>query len=178
MRELWMAVAMGAVVSTACMAGHAAHVTAAAASPQPQQSPAVMGSMSMQSCPMAIPGTQVSAADTPNGESITFTTSPDQAADLRARVAAMADMHNRHHGDGMGSMHGDMKHGQMMGGGEHMGMMPPPSHAAVEDVEGGARIVVTPNDPADLDGLRSTVRIHAEHMQKSGTCEMGHPGSQ
>jgi hypothetical protein len=80
-----------------------------------------------------------------------------------------------------------MQHGDMMGSGsaespsagaaEHMAMMPPPSRAAVRDVEGGARIVVTPNDPADLDRLRSAVRMHAEHMRESGTCGMGHPGS-
>lgn len=67
-----------------------------------------------------------------------------------------------------------MQHGGMMGGGS-MGptggrdaMMPPPSRAAVEDVEGGARLVVTPNDPGDLDRLRSTVRMHAEHMRQTG----------
>ena len=178
MRELLFAPVTIAVVAAAgCMAGHVAHAPAAAASSQAQQSPGEMGAMSMQNCPMVVPGTQVSAADTSNGESITFTTSPDHAADLRARVHAMADMHNRHHqGEGMEGMHGDMQHGQMMAGGEHMAMMPPPSHAAVEDIEGGARIVVTPNDPADLERLRSAVGMHAEHMRESGTCEMGHAG--
>jgi hypothetical protein len=94
----------------------------------------------------------------------------------------MADMHNRHHasGDaghgGMGGMHG----GGMMGGhashGGQDGMMgdmemPPPSRAAVEDLPDGARIIVTPNDPADLERLQKTVRMHAEHMQQHG-CEM------
>jgi hypothetical protein len=152
--------------------------------------------MPMHACPIAVPGTQLAAADTPDGVSVTFTTSPDRAEDLRARVHAMADMHNRHHlaggPEGTHAGHGGMEHGGMMGGGMMGGgmmgggstagagagqasMMPPPSRATVVDVEGGARLVVTPNDPADMDQLRSTVRTHAEHMQKTGTCRMGPP---
>jgi hypothetical protein len=142
-----------------------------------------MEAMPMEACPMAVPGTQVAVTETRDGEAVTFTTSRNQADELRARVHAMADMHNSHHqGGGMEGMHGGMQHGGMMGGGS-MGstggrdaMMPPPSRATVEDVEGGARLVVTPNDPADLDQLRSTVRMHAEHMRQTGTCEMGHHG--
>jgi hypothetical protein len=133
--------------------------------------------MPMHACPIAVPGTQLAAAD--------------RAEDLRARVHAMADMHNRHHlaggPEGTHAGHGGMEHGGMMGGGMMGGgstagagagqasMMPPPSRATVVDVEGGARLVVTPNDPADMDQLRSTVRTHAEHMQKTGTCRMGPP---
>jgi hypothetical protein len=134
---------------------------------------------------MSVPGTNLSAADTSTGEALTFTTTPDQAAALRERVHAMADMHNRHHasGDaghgGMGGMHG----GGMMGGhashGGQDGMMgdmemPPPSRAAVEDLPDGARIIVTPNDPADLERLQKTVRMHAEHMQQHGCGMMDH----
>lgn len=170
-----------AVAATGCMAGHAAQTPPPPTAPQAAEAaPGGMGGMAMQNCPMAVPGTQVSTADTQDGESITFTTSPEHAAELRARVHAMADMHNRHHqGEGMQGTHGDMGHGDMMGSGgsEHMAMMPPPSRAAVEDLDGGARIVVTPTAPADLDRLRSSVRAHAGHMQESGTCDMGHAGS-
>jgi hypothetical protein len=173
-RALAVTAAAFAVAAAGCMA-HGAQTPPPAAASQAVGAPA---GMSMQNCPMAVPGTQVSVADTPDGEAITFTTSPDHASDLRDRVHAMADMHNRHHqGDGMEGMHGVMQHGHMMGGGEHMTMMPPPSRAAVEDVDGGARIVVSPTDPADVDRLRSAVRAHAEHMRESGTCEMGHGGS-
>ena len=138
----------------------------------------------MAMCPMAVPGTQLAATDTEDGEAVTFTTSPDQASELRARVHAMADMHNRHHQAGAtDGMHGGMPHGGAMGGGSMgsggggpMGMMPPPSRAAVEDVVGGARLVVTPNDPADLEALRSAVRMHSERMQQTGTCAMDHQG--
>ena len=52
--------------------------------------------------------------------------------------------------------------------------MPPPSRAAVEDLPDGARIIVTPNDPADLERLQKTVRTHAEHMQQHGCGMMDH----
>jgi len=171
----------------ACMGGHAASRPPATSSAQAATgAPGGMEAMPIGACPMAVPGTQVAVAETRDGEAVTFTTSPDRAGDLRTRVHAMADMHNRHHqgGGGMEGMHGGMHHGGTMDGGsmgspvggDAMAMMPPPSRASVEDVEGGARIVVTPNDPGDLDRLRSAVRMHAEHMRESGTCEMGQHG--
>jgi hypothetical protein len=120
------------------------------------------GAMAMSGmCPAEVPDTHVAASDTAAGEAIAFTTSPGQVDELRRRVHAMADMHNQHHGSGAAEADG-----RGMGG-----MMPPPSRAAVEDVEGGARVSVTPNNAADLERLRSTVRMHAEHMQ-SGHCGM------
>jgi hypothetical protein len=178
----------GCMAGMAGMAGHAAHAPPpTAAPPAADAASGGMGDMTMQACPMAVPGAQVAAADTLDGESIMFTTSPDRAADLRARVHAMADMHNRHHQGGeMEGMRDGMQHGGMiMGhgstaasvpGAHHMEMMPPPSHAIVEDIDNGARVVVTPNNPADLERLRSAVRMHAEHMRESGTCEMGRSG--
>lgn len=156
-----------AFAGTACM--HAGHAAPAAATQPSTVAPA--GGMAGV-CPMSVPGTKLSAADTSTGEAITFTTAPDQAAALREKVHAMADMHNRHHasGDadhgGMGGMHG----GGMMGDMQ----MPPPSRAAVEDLPDGARIIVTPNDPADLERLQKTVRMHAEHMQQHGCGMMDH----
>jgi hypothetical protein len=153
---------------------------AATAAP-PRTPPAGMRAM----CPMDVPGTKLSAADTASGEALTFTTTPDQAATLRERVRSMVAMHDQHHAAGDS---GHMEHGQgaMMGtGGEHgahgAGMggmaMPPPSRAVVEDVENGARLVVTPNDPADLQKLQSTVKSHAERMQQEGCSMMGGGGA-
>ena len=87
-------------------------------------------------------------------------------------------MHNQHHA-APGRMHDAHGRGMMDGHGTDGGMggtmMPPPSRATVEDVENGARIVVTPNDSADLQKLQSTVRMHAEHMQQNG-CGSMHRG--
>jgi len=115
----------------------------------------------MAMCPMTVPGTQVFAADTANGEALTFTTTPDQVTELRIRVHAMGNMHNQRHG-GVGGGEG------MMGGMKGGKMTPPPSRAWVDDVENGARISMTPNDSADLQKLQSAVRMHAEHMQRHG----------
>jgi hypothetical protein len=138
-------------------------------------------------CPMAIPGTQVAAVDTPDGVALVFTTEAGGVDELRRRVAAMADMHNQHHGGtgehaGMGGHAGMM---MMMGSagtadhagmaeGKHDGAMAPPSRAVVQPIDGGARIVLTPLDPANLLALRSHVHEHAARMQSSRTCSMDH----
>lgn len=175
-RSLLVAVVL-ALTGTACMhAGHAEPAKASAPSVAFRPSAdAPMGSGMAGLCPMSIPGTQVSAAETSAGEALTFTTSPDQAPALREKVHAMADMHNRHHASGDAASGGTgamMGHGGM--GAEEMAM-PPPSRATVEDLSDGARILVTPNDPADLERLRSTVRGHAEHLRRHGCGMMDHP---
>jgi hypothetical protein len=116
-------------------------------------------------CPAEVPDTRVAASDTPNGGAITFTTSAANVDEVRRRAHAMADMHNQHHGAAAADAPAGGQHGMMAG------MMPPPSHAVAEDVDGGARISVTPDAPADLEKLRSTMRMHAEHMQ-GGRCGM------
>jgi alanine dehydrogenase len=126
---------------------------------------------------MNVPGTQVSAAEAVNGETITFTT-PEQVMELRRRVHAMASMHNEKHADGSshgGMMGGGMMSGGMMGGDKAMdGMKMPPSRATVFDLELGASVTVIPVDPDDLQKLRSAVRMHVQHMQKNGCAMMEH----
>jgi hypothetical protein len=76
----------------------------------------------------------------------------------------------------MGHGGGSMGHGRMGSAGAGMmsgGMMPPASVARAEDTEGGARLVLTPKDPADLEKLREHVRKHAAKMA-SGHCPMMH----
>ena len=182
------------MVGAGCMAHHAGQAAPAEArggvASAAAAAPPGMGSAR---CPAEVPGTQLSATDTQDGEAITFTTSPDQEAELRGCVHAMADMHNRRQQAGgmqpggmePGGMHQGMHRGAApmgpgamgSGAGEPMGMMmPPPSQASVEDVPGGARLRLTPNDPADLDRLRGVVRMHAEHMSQTRSCGMGPRG--
>jgi hypothetical protein len=47
----------------------------------------------------------------------------------------------------------------------------PPSWATFVEVEDGATIVVVPVAPADLDALRSAIRVRAARLQENG-CEM------
>ena len=113
-------------------------------------------------CPMA-EGTKITAEDTQDGVAMSFTTTGD-VAQLRQRVHHMADMHEHMMQGGM------MGSGQMMGSG-HMMMTRVPSTARAEDIDGGARIVLTPKDPAQLADLRARVHEHASQMA-SGHCPM------
>jgi hypothetical protein len=125
-----------------------------------------------QSCPMFADDVTVALSDTPDGVALTFKTNGDVAL-LRERAEHMALMYSTHRGrhmqwrqmgyhgrPGMGRRHGMM----------HGGMGPWPAvDASVEDVERGARITMTPEDPAMLDSLRQRARLHQQRMQ-SGEC--------
>jgi hypothetical protein len=82
------------------------------------------GGMMQADCPMNVSGTSVQAVDTEGGAALEFSTTGD-IAEVRRRVAHLADMHN-HGGPGGGMMGGGMMAGGgMMDGGamqEH-GMM-------------------------------------------------------
>jgi len=140
-------------------------------SPAALSSPDHDGAM-MAMCPMGVPGTTVVAVDDTNGSTITFTTT-DQVAELQRRVHSMVAMHNQRDGDG-GMKHEGMMSGEMMGDGQGMsGMMMPPSHATVIDLESGARVKVMPIEPAELQKLQASVRLRTERMQKDGCGMMG-----
>jgi len=151
---------------------------------------------------MHLAGAQVVAEDTKEGAAMVFTTSGD-VAELRRRVHHLAEMHqmrmaNRDLKGGPGNM-GNMGPGTpgspgatmgsgamgsgamgpgtmgpkpMMGAG-HMPMAMVPSTARAEDTDGGARLVLTPEDPTKLAELRAQVREHAAHMA-NGECPMRH----
>jgi len=136
----------------------------------------------MADCPMSVAGTKVSTADTADGAALTFsTTTPDKVVELRRRVHAAGEMHNKNHGAtraredmmGDGAKNGMTESGHMMGGttgSGHMmgGTMMPQSHATVADVDQGARITVTPIASADLKELQSAMHARAERMQLHG----------
>jgi hypothetical protein len=122
---------------------------------------------------------QLAATDGEHDVTVTFTTQGDPT-ELRAHVHQMGAMHDRMaHGGMMGSGMGSgesggmagsgMGSGMMGGGMHHMAMVP--SHAAVDDVDHGARVVLTPDDPAQLATLREQVHAHVD-MMKSGHCPM------
>lgn len=151
------------------------------------------------SCPVAVQGTSVTVEDTNTGAALVFVTTGD-VAELRKRVATMAQMHNDHHASmgampdgkdgggghaghdmsnmGSGSMQGhDMS---AMGSGHDMskhaghagGMIGVHSKAETTDIEGGAKLVLTAS-AADVAKLQSELRMHAQHMS-NGTCTMEH----
>ncbi len=116
-----------------------------------------MGAM----CPMHVAGTHISAEDTPDGVAIVFKTSGD-VAQLRDRVHAMAAKHDQMAGSGMAACCAAM-------------MSTVPSTVRAEDVDGGARMVLTPRDPAQLTALRDHVHERAA-MMASGQCPMMQQG--
>lgn len=103
-------------------------------------------------CPLQIQGTTVTASDVEGGVALAFTTHGGDVAELRERVQRMTETHHQHHSGGV------------------MGMAPP-STAASEDIEGGARLIFTPQHPAQLEALREHARTHAARMAE-GDCPM------
>jgi len=129
----------------------------------------------MESCPMKVEGTTASVSDTGDGVAISFTTSTGDVAELRRRVHHMAEMHDRHHGTmGQGMMGGKNEAAPSPGASspkKPKKMMMVPSTAIANDVEGGARIVLVPKDPARLAELRQHARDHVGRMSR-GECPM------
>ena len=178
-RSLFMTIGALALASCASSPASPAPAEPAPATPSEQRPGMHSGDMAAM-CPMKVEGTSVTAADVEGGVALSFTTSGD-VAELRSRVARMAKMHGDHgghHGPGKG-MHGHQHggagahRGKMMGA----GMMMPAATARSEDVDAGARVVLTPKDPADLGALRE----HAQHMagrMASGECPMMERGAE
>lgn len=110
----------------------------------------------MAMCPMSVTGTTVTASNTVNGGALTFTTSSGEVAELRARVRAMAKVHGEHHA-----------------GSAMNGASTPLSWATVTDVEGGAALVIEPNDAGDLEALQAAIQASAQRLQRNGCDLMG-----
>jgi len=121
---------------------------------QKQAMPMQGMSRGMMSCPMSLQGTSVAVADTATGVAISITTKPENVVELRKRVEQMAAMHS-----GPASSPAMMQ-GQMM-----------PGTVKYEAIENGAKLTLTPKDPAKLAEFRAQVRAHVEKMQK-GECSM------
>jgi hypothetical protein len=151
------------------------------------------------SCPVAVPGTSVTVEDAGNGAALVFVTTGD-VAEVRRRAAALAQMHNEHHGamgplpDGSDAGAGHAGHaghdmsghaghdmsggehaGHDMSGGEHAGhaggMIGVHSKATASDIEGGAKVLFVANGDG-VAKLQSELRMHAQHLA-AGTCAMG-----
>ncbi|MBI2150233.1 MAG: hypothetical protein HYU27_06470, partial [Acidobacteria bacterium] len=122
----------------------------AAAGVQQQHTETHAGAMSMMmaDCPMKLPGVDIAVLDVPAGVALTFTTKADNVAEMRRRVEHMAAMHSGEHA------HEAMMPGHMM-----------PANVKYEAVENGARLTLTPKDPASLAEFRTQVRTRVERMK-------------
>jgi hypothetical protein len=112
----------------------------------------------MQDCPMNVPGTEIAVADTPTGIALTLTTKTGAVEELRRRAERMATMHGSPAENAM-----PMTQGSMMAG-----------SAKYEAISNGARLTLTPKDPATLSEFRKQVRSRVEHMasMESGCSNM------
>ena len=109
----------------------------------------------MMVCPMNLEGASVTVSDTPTGVALSMTTTkPENVAELRRRAEQMAAMH------AVDRPSPSMMQGQMLAG-----------TVKYEPIEKGARLTLTPKDPAKLAEFRKQVRAHVEAMQK-GDCSM------
>jgi len=112
----------------------------------------MMQMMQPQACPMKVQGADVAVSDTKDGAALTFSAkSKEDVTELRKRVQQMASMHESMSGMPMGQ-------GQM-----------PPFSTKYEETTNGARLTLTPKDPAKLADFRKQVAAHADHM-KRGDC--------
>jgi hypothetical protein len=131
-----------------------------------------------EACPMHVEGTQVSSQTVPNGAALVFTT-PGDVDQLREQVDRFADAHNElaeqmaeggaasAPGMGAGASAGGASAG--MHAGQHGSFVP--SRAEVEEIDGGAEIILKPRDPSGLEALRQDVEAQARQMA-SGACPL------
>jgi hypothetical protein len=119
--------------------------------PQTPPPPAAATTQGDPSCPLEVPGTSVTVEDTAKGAALVFVTTGD-AANVQTRAIELAAMHQRHNGPSSA-----------------MGMMFPHEWTAAEqEIQGGARVEFTSDDPATV---QSQLRMHAGHLS-SGSCAM------
>jgi hypothetical protein len=143
----------------------------------------------MAACPMQVQGTTVQAESIDGGAAMVFVTTGDVDA-LRERVRNMAVMHESHamrgHAHDMemtetrrpgsaddpaaGAKIGDADDG-VSAGGLPQSDMPVDVDTRVEDIEGGARLVMIATDASDVDALRNHTEQHAQAMS-GGECPM------
>lgn len=105
--------------------------------------------MTMQNCLMNLADANVAVLETPTGSILSFTTKPENVAELRLRVEHMAAMHA-----GSSSSEAMMK-GAMMA-----------VTVKYEPIENGAQVTLTPKDPASLAQFQAQVRAHVERIKK------------
>jgi hypothetical protein len=107
----------------------------------------------VEACPLGVPGTRLRAGETGDGIEVLFTTRASNVEELRLRVRDQGRVHGpeRHRGRGHFGEHGGARdHGLRL-------WALPPIRTSVEDIAGGAKLVIAPVDPAHRDDVRRAV---------------------
>jgi hypothetical protein len=143
------------------------HAPIKATSAEQAQAPAPAGAH----CP-AIKHAQAIVGDTKTGVAIAFSAPAAEIDQLRTRVHALAEHENA--GPGAAACPCPSERGVTMEQaglerrGATMAQPEPPmpaSTASVQDFMGGAQLILTPKDPAQLPALRAYVRAHRDRMR-------------
>jgi len=159
-----------AVLAALVMTGAAGCSTAGGAA-APSKAPlpgSVPSARAVSVCPMEVPGTTIASLDTPSGADVMFTTSePDRVEELRYRVRSLAELRNdRLSGRPPGSAPPLAVASMGAGPSGRTGA----SWASVEDVAGGARMVVTTENAFEVDRLRDSIRGRVQRLAQGGGC--------
>jgi hypothetical protein len=116
-------------------------------------------------CPLGVPDATILAQETNDGVAVVFT-SKDHEEELRQRVFDVSAQY------GPGARFGKGHAGTHGLGGRHGLQVQelPPVTLSMNEIDGGARLRVTPVHPEDRDGVRAKVRARAEKLA-SDPCE-------
>ena len=159
----------------------------AQAQAQPQAQPQQL--QPSQMCPADLPGVSVTAQDTQDGSALVFTSNTGNVEALRGRVQNLATLMNNqkanqkpesgtnmhemgpHHTYDHGSGMPQQAPGQVQGANQGVSGELVAARARVENIEKGARLVLTPVNPAQLAMVRGFVQEQAGKLS-SGDCSV------
>ena len=127
----------------------------------------------MRACPMTVDGAEVDAEPTSDGAALVFTTREGDVAELQARVRMLADRYGRAPGEAGAAEPaepGDRAGGSQedMRGVDVQRDLVRESSARVEDLDSGARMVITPRDGSRLPVLREVVLSRPQELARAG----------
>ena len=131
-------------------------------------------------CPAAIEGVRVTVEDTDGGVALRFTGEEADLQELRQRAAALGRTYDalpRQSGSPVPPMTPEGRTEPAAGVSAQL-RDTPAAAATVEDIEGGARVILVPEEQAQLDVLRDSVRAHARRMQTGQCWSLGEAGEQ
>src|SRR5690606_35704538 len=114
--------------------------------------------------------------DTADGIALRFTTTTSaNVDDLRNRVEHMSRMYGMRSTGPMMWQHMGHRRAEGDQAGPGPGGSMPAATAKVENIDNGARLVLTPSESGQLASLREHVRFHQKRMDQ-GECWMGYEG--
>ena len=110
-------------------------------------------------CPLYTSGATIEFGSVVGGGSLAFTEGASSVSDLRERARRVVEMHNER-------LEGVDSTANPSAGAATVWRSMPNALASVEDITGGARVVLQPSDPAELDSLREQLQTRSGRMNR------------